>query len=154
MPEENQDPGAAAGQPEGEARAMSLAEQADKIAALEQQLGEATGANETLTKEVEDLKAKLEAEIAAGAEEHAKGADVYSSLLQAQEYCSKLQGEAVELNATITTLTADLTAARAEFVSGTLERTEHDEDKLCNLWVAAGGKLGDFQAARRFAASL
>lgn len=54
-----------------------------------------------------------------------------------------------ERDATIVSLTAD----KVDLVAQVQCRT-HDEDRLHNLWCEAGGKLGDFEAVKRFVALL
>lgn len=107
----------------------------DRILALEQQVDELKTANESSVELINTLNEDKNA--------------LLLQVSERDETIASLTADKTDLAAQVQTLTSDLTAARAEFATGT-----HDEDRLHNLWCAAGGKLGDFEAAKRFVASL
>lgn len=59
-----------------------------------------------------------------------------------------------ERDETIASLTKDKADLAEQVQAHTHAARGHTEDELHNLWCAAGGKLGDFEAAKRFVASL
>lgn len=128
--------------------AVTLAQQAERIVALEQQLAESSEALAAVQHQAAGLQAEVDALKAA----NESSVELINTL---NDDKNALLLQVSERDTTIVSLTADKADLVAQ-VQAHAERpaAQHDEERLHNLWCEAGGKLGDFEAAKRFVASL
>ena len=122
--------------PQQAAAEQESASQADRIAALELQLAESSEVLATTLREAAGLQAQVD--------------DLTAANDKSIELIDTLNEDKSELLLQVSELKA-AAAAGAQRGSGTADRSE---DELHNLWCAAGGQLGQFEAVKRFVASL
>lgn len=125
--------------------AFSLAEQADRIVALTQQLAESSEALATVQRQAAGLQAELDALKTA----NESTIELVNTL---NDDKNGLLLQITERDATIASLTKDKDDLAAQVQAH--QPAQHDEDRLHNLWCEAGGQLGQFEAVKRFVASL
>lgn len=125
--------------------------------AVHEELAEAQNAIATLTKEVEALKTEQGRLVDQGAELASSQRAAEDAVTHAQQRAAdadaavqKLQGEVVELNATITRLTSEL----EEAAHAKLHVEPPSEDRVHTLWCDAGGFPSEFEKVKRFLALL
>jgi chromosome segregation ATPase len=121
-----------------------------QLTATQQELAEVLNANETLTKEVESLKAQIDEHLAAGGDLTAKVAERDATIADRDASMRVLASTNDELQAKVNSLEGQLEAA----ADAVLHRELPDNDTLHGRWIAAGGHASSFETAKRFAEQL